>query len=242
MVVMFIVALILLLLLVALVWKFLDLKNFCELKKVINDTVAHPNQKQHFISNLFQVDEASQRHGGELLAAVLKGHGVQEIFTLCGGHISPILIASQKLGIKVIDTRHEVNAVFAADACARLRQSFGVVAVTAGPGLTNTITAIKNAQMAESAVLLLGGAAPTLLKNRGALQDIDQMVLFKPICKHAVRITRVCDIIPTIRKAISIAQSDVPGPVFVELPIDILYPYQFVAKEASIANSTKQYK
>ena len=78
------------------------------------------------------------------------------IFTLSGGHISPILCAAEKIGIRVVDVRHEVNAVFAADAVARLSGTVGVAAVTAGPGLTNTITAIKNAQMAESPVLLLG--------------------------------------------------------------------------------------
>ena len=86
------------------------------------------------------------------------------MFTLCGGHISPILVACEKIGIRIIDTRHEVNAVFAADAVARLSGVVGVVAVTAGPGLTNTVTAVKNAQMAESPVLLIGGAAATLLK------------------------------------------------------------------------------
>jgi acetolactate synthase-like protein len=75
------------------------------------------------------------------------------------------LCASEKLGIRIVDVRHEVNAVFAADAVARLSGTIGVAAVTAGPGLTNTITAIKNAQMAESPILLLGGAAANLLKG-----------------------------------------------------------------------------
>ncbi len=86
------------------------------------------------------------------------------MFTLVGGHISPILAACEKEGIRVIDTRHEVTAVFAADGVARLTGVPGVAAVTAGPGLTNTITAVKNAQMAESPLLLIGGAAATLLK------------------------------------------------------------------------------
>ena len=103
-------------------------------------------------------------------------------------------------GIRIIDTRHEVNAVFAADAVARLRGNIGVAAVTAGPGLTNTITAIKNAQMAESPVLLLGGAAANLLKGRGALQDIDQMALFKSLCKYCATIRYVKDIPSTLRK------------------------------------------
>lgn len=111
----------------------------------------------------------------------------------------------------MIDVRHEVNAVFAADAVARISGSIGVVAVTAGPGLTNTVTAIKNAQMAESPLLLLGGAAPGILKGRGALQDIDQMSLFKPLCKFTATITRVCDIAPVLLRAIKEAQSDTPG-------------------------------
>ncbi|RCN24233.1 thiamine pyrophosphate enzyme, TPP binding domain protein [Ancylostoma caninum] len=125
----------------------------------------------------------------------------------------------------------QVTAVFAADAVARLRQSIGVAAVTAGPGLTNTITAVKNAQMAESPLLLIGGAAPTLLKGRGALQDIDQLVLFRPLCKYAARVERLRDIVPTLRQAIKAATSGCPGPVFVEFPVDVLYPYQLVVKE-----------
>lgn len=109
------------------------------------------------------------------MAQVLKSHGVQFLFTLSGGHISPVLVASEKIGIRVIDVRHEVTAAFAADACARLSGVPGVCVVTAGPGLTNTVTAVKNAQMAESPLVLLGGAAATLLKGKGALQDIDQL-------------------------------------------------------------------
>ncbi|KAI6234593.1 2-hydroxyacyl-CoA lyase 2 [Aphelenchoides fujianensis] len=184
-----------------------------------------------------QVDEKSKKNGGELVAAVLKS-----IFTLCGGHISPILVGCEQLGIKVVDTRHEVNAVFAADAVARLTQRIGVVAVTAGPGLTNTITAVKNAQMAESPLLLIGGAAPSLLKGRGALQDIDQGVLFRPLCKFTARVTKVRDIVPTVRRAIKEAQSGTPGPVFVEFPIDVLYPYEIIVKEMGFAPNPKGFK
>lgn len=178
-----------------------------------------------------KVDPKSTKNGGQLVAKLLQDHGVKFIFTLCGGHISPILVACEKLGIRVIDTRHEVTAVFAADAVARLSGVVGVAAVTAGPGLTNTVTAVKNAQMAQSPILLLGGAAPGILKGRGALQDIDQMALFKPICKHCVTIKRVRDIIPEIRKAICIAQSGTPGPVFIEFPVDTLYPYSIIEQE-----------
>ncbi|XP_064635830.1 2-hydroxyacyl-CoA lyase 2-like [Lineus longissimus] len=178
-----------------------------------------------------RVEDHSTRHGGELVADVLKAHGVKFVFTLTGGHISPILVASEKLGIRIVDTRHEVTTVFAADAVARLSGTVGVATVTAGPGLTNTVTAVKNAQMAESPVLLMGGAAATLLKGRGALQDIDQMSLFKPLCKYTATINTVREIVPTVREALKQAQSGTPGPVFIEFPIDTLYPYNTVKKE-----------
>uniref|UniRef100_A0A2K6S5B5 2-hydroxyacyl-CoA lyase 2 n=1 Tax=Saimiri boliviensis boliviensis TaxID=39432 RepID=A0A2K6S5B5_SAIBB len=186
-----------------------------------------------------KVDKASVRHGGENVAAVLRAHGVRFVFTLVGGHISPLLVACEKLGIRVVDTRHEVTAVFAADAMARLSGTVGVAAVTAGPGLTNTVTAVKNAQMAHSPVLLLGGAASTLLQNRGALQAVDQLSLFRPLCKFCASVRRVRDIVPTLRAAMAAAQSGTPGPVFVELPIDVLYPYFMVQKEMVPAKPPK---
>ena len=89
-------------------------------------------------------------NGGERLAAVMVAHGVPALFTLCGGHISPLLVAAKARGIRVLDVRDEASAVFAADAIARLTGTPGVAAVTAGPGLTNAITALKNAQLAQS--------------------------------------------------------------------------------------------
>ena len=164
-----------------------------------------------------------ETNGGDIVGQVLRERGVKFVFTLCGGHISPILTGAKKVGIRIIDVRDEVNAVFAADAIGRLTGIPGVAAVTAGPGVTNSITAIKNAQMAQSPLILLGGAAPTVLKNRGALQDIDQISLLKSIVKMAVSIRRNCDIIPVIEKALDVSRSGVPGPVFVECPIDLLY-------------------
>ena len=88
--------------------------------------------------------------------------------------------------------------------------------------------------MAESPILLMGGAAANLLKGRGALQDIDQMSLFKSLCKYTATIRYVRDIPSVLRKAIQIAQSGTPGPVFVEFPIDSLYPYHLVQKEIGV--------
>jgi len=130
--------------------------------------------------------------------------------------------------------RHEANAVFAADAMARCTGVPGVAMVTAGPGITNSVTAVKNASMAQSPVVLVGGAAPLAMQGRGALQDIDQRVLLEPIVKRCWTVTTVRDVIPSLREAFCEAASGVPGPVFVELPLDILYPYLIIAAEAGL--------
>jgi acetolactate synthase-like protein len=162
-------------------------------------------------------------NGGDRIAAGLARHGVRFLFTLCGGHISPILVGAKRLGIRVVDVRHEADAVFAADAVARLTGVPGVAAVTAGPGVTNTVTAVKNAQLAQSPVVVLGGAAATLLKGRGALQDIDQMALVRPHVKWAASARAVRELAPLLDQAFEEARAGVPGPVFLECPIDLLY-------------------
>jgi acetolactate synthase-like protein len=167
-------------------------------------------------------------NGGELVAEVLVRQGVRHLFTLCGGHISPILVAAHRRGIRVVDTRHEATAVFAADAVSRLTGIPGVAAVTAGPGVTNTMTAIKNAQLAQSPLVLLGGATAGLLRGRGALQDIDQLALIRPHVKRATSVKRVRDIPAAVIEAFTISQEGVPGPVFVELPVDLLYDESLV--------------
>jgi len=164
-----------------------------------------------------------KRHGGDRVADVLQAHRVPLVFTLCGGHISPLLAAAKARGIRVVDTRDEATAVFAADAAARLTGQPGVAAVTAGPGLTNTITALKNAQLAQSPVVLFGGAAPTALQGRGALQDIDQYALVAPHVKLVRQVKRVRDLGPATEEALTVAASGVPGPVFVECAVDLLY-------------------
>jgi acetolactate synthase-like protein len=166
--------------------------------------------------------------GGAIIGGILASRGVKQLFTLCGGHISPILVGAESNGIRVIDVRDEVSAVFAADAVARMTGIPGVAVVTAGPGVTNTITAVKNAQMAQSPVVLFGGAAATLLKGRGSLQDIDQISVMQSITKWAVSVKRVRSIGPTVERAMDVAQEGVPGPVFVEMPIDLLYAEDLV--------------
>jgi len=163
------------------------------------------------------------RHGGDQVAEVLHAHRVPFVFTLCGGHISPIIVAAKRLGIRIVDTRDEATAVFAADAVARLTGRPGVAAVTAGPGLTNAITPLKNAQLAQSPVVLIGGGAPTALQGRGALQDIDQRALIAPHVKYVTQVKQVRELGPATTEALRIAASGVPGPVFVECALDLLY-------------------
>lgn len=170
----------------------------------------------------------STRSGGGIVADVIRAHGVTTIFTLVGGHVSPILTEAEARGLRVVDVRDEATAAFAADAYARLTGGPGIAVVTAGPGVTNAITALKNAQLAQSPLVLLGGATATVLKGRGALQDIDQRALVTPHVKWAAFVTRVRDLEGAVTRAFHEARTGVPGPAFVECPVDILYPESIV--------------
>lgn len=170
----------------------------------------------------------TEEHGGDAIASVLARRGIRHLFTLCGGHISPILTGAKSRGIDVVDVRDEASAVFAADATARLTGRPGVAAVTAGPGVTNTTTAVKNAQMAESPILILGGATATVLEGRGALQDIDQLSLMEPLTKWSASLSRVKELKPAVERGLEVATSGTPGPVFLEVPVDLLYPEDLV--------------
>ncbi|MEM9555739.1 MAG: thiamine pyrophosphate-binding protein [Acidobacteriota bacterium] len=179
------------------------------------------------------------RHGGDLVVDVLEQQGVRRVYTLCGGHVSPILVSAERRGIAIVDVRHEASAAFAADAESRLTGVPGVAVVTAGPGCTNTITAIKNAQMAQSPLVLLGGATGTILKGRGSLQDIDQMALFEPHVKWMAAVEHVRDLVPAVEQAFEEARLGVPGPVFVECPVDLLYPQPLVREQYGVGESAK---
>lgn len=161
--------------------------------------------------------------GGRLIGEVLARRGVGALFTLCGGHIAPILVGAKERGVRVVDVRDEATAVFAADATARLSGAPGVAAVTAGPGVTNALTALKNAQLAQSPVVLIGGAAPTVLRGRGALQDMDHLPVVRPYVKWAAAVRRLRDLVPLLESAFGEAGRGVPGPVFLECPVDLLY-------------------
>jgi acetolactate synthase-1/2/3 large subunit len=160
--------------------------------------------------------------GGELVAKTLKQAGVTHIFTLCGGHILPIYEGCLTHGIRIIDVRHEQAAAHAADAYARLTRGIGVAVVTAGPGVTDAVTGVVNAYAARSPLLLIGGAAMIGLKGMGALQDIPQLPLFGSCTKGTWSVPEARLIPEFLTTAMRTALTGRPGPVFVEIPIDVL--------------------
>jgi len=167
-------------------------------------------------------------HGGELVARSLAAQGVSTIYTLCGGHVAPIYDGCLNHNIAVIDFRHEQAAAHAADAHARLTRSVGapnvgVALVTAGPGVTDAVTGVANAYQARSPLLLLGGAAPLKTKGMGALQEMPQVEMFRTFTKASFTIERTEDIPARLAEAYTAALSGRPGPVFVELPFDVLF-------------------
>lgn len=170
----------------------------------------------------YSLKHSSKMHGGQQIAPILKSVGVRHVFTLCGGHIAPIYLACTDEGIQVIDHRHEQAAVHAADAYARIQRNLGVAIVTAGPGLTDAITGITNAWFANSPVLIFGGMAPFNEWDRGALQEMNQLNLVKPITKYARTITDSTRIAEYTQNAIRHALTPPMGPVYLEIPVDIL--------------------
>ena len=160
--------------------------------------------------------------GGHLVARTLKQAGVGHIFTLCGGHILPIYDGCLTEDIAVVDMRHEQAAAHAADAYARLTRNIGVAVVTAGPGVTDAVTGVANAYSARSPVLLIGGAAPLGLRGLGALQETEQVGLLRPITKGSWSVSETRQIPEVLTTAIRTALTGRPGPVFVEIPVDLL--------------------
>ena len=128
---------------------------------------------------------SEQFQGGRLAAQAIAAEGVDTIFTLCGGHVMPIYEGCRLEGVRVVDVRHEQSAAHAAEAWGRVRRSCGVAVVTAGPGVTGTVTAVANAFAAQAPLLVIGGARPLAQAERGALQEFDQLSLMKPITKWA---------------------------------------------------------
>jgi acetolactate synthase-1/2/3 large subunit len=161
-------------------------------------------------------------HGGKLAARALKEAGVEVIFTLSGGHIMPIYDGCIDEGIKIVDVRHEQAAVHAADAWARCNPGrVGVAAITAGPGVTDGVTGIANAWRANSPILVFGGQGPFENLRRGSLQEMDHLGVVKPITKYCDAVYQTHRIPEYIELAIRHAVSGIPGPAYLEIPMDV---------------------
>ncbi|HYT95067.1 MAG TPA: thiamine pyrophosphate-binding protein [Gemmataceae bacterium] len=161
--------------------------------------------------------------GGHLVARALKAEGIETIFTLSGGHIMDIYDGCADAGIRIVDVRHEQSAAHAADAWTRLTGIPGCAVVTAGPGTTDAVTAVANAWRAQVPMLLIGGQGPLKQAQMGSLQELDHVGLMKPITKFATTVYHTERIPEILGMAFRQAYSGRPGPVFVEIPADVLF-------------------
>jgi len=128
---------------------------------------------------------ADEFHGGRLIAKRLRAHGVSRLFTLSGGHLFSIYDGCREEGIEIIDVRHEQTAAFAAEGWAKVTRELGVCALTAGPGVTNGMSALGSAHENNSPMLVLGGRAPAFRWGQGSLQEIDHVPFVRPLVKMA---------------------------------------------------------
>ena len=159
-----------------------------------------------------------------LIAKFLTERGVDRIFSLCGGHILPIWDYAAQLGVRIIDVRDERAAVHMAQAHTELTGELGVAMVTAGPGMTNAVTGIANAHISRVPLLVIAGRPPRPQEFMGALQDLPQVEILKPITRYARTIQRASQVLPGLDEALACAagQGNEPGPVFIDFPTDLL--------------------
>src|SRR2546430_10731467 len=161
------------------------------------------------------------KHGGHFVAQALKAEGVQNLFTLSGGHIAPIYDGCVAEGIRIVDFRHEQAAAHAADGWARVMLQPGVAAVTAGPGVTDAVTGIANAYYANSPVLVLSGKNPIIELEMGSLQEMDQVTLVSSITKWASTCYEPTRLAAFVATALRHALAGRMGPVFLDIPLDV---------------------
>jgi acetolactate synthase-1/2/3 large subunit len=167
--------------------------------------------------------DVKQPHGGLLVARRLKAHGVSKLFTLSGGHLFSVYDGCRTEGVDLIDTRHESAAAFAAEGWAKVTREPGVCALTAGPGVTNGMSAIASAHKNNSPIVVLGGRAPQLRWGQGSLQEIDHVPFVAPITKSARTATATADIPVLLDEAIATALEAPTGPTFLDLPLDVVF-------------------
>jgi acetolactate synthase-1/2/3 large subunit len=164
-----------------------------------------------------------QAHGGRVVARALKSRGVSHLFTLSGGHLFSIYDGCREEGIEIVDVRHEQTAAFAAEGFAKATRGVGVAALTAGPGVTNGVSAIAGAQANCSPVCVLGGRAPELRWGSGSLQEIDHLPFVSPLVKSAETVKDPDAIAARTAAALDLALTTPFGPTFVDYPLDVVF-------------------
>ncbi len=168
-------------------------------------------------------ETGTELHGGRLIARLLKAHGVSKLFTLSGGHLFSIYDGCRAEGIDIVDTRHEQTAAFAAEGWAKVTRELGVCALTAGPGVTNGMSAIASAAQNNSPVLVLGGRAPQCRWGQGSLQEIDHIPFVRPLVKFAATPDTTAEIPALTDEAMRTALTPHSGPAFVDFPLDHVF-------------------
>jgi acetolactate synthase I/II/III large subunit len=168
-------------------------------------------------------EPATRLHGGRLIARRLRAHGVSKLFTLSGGHLFSIYDGCRTEGIDIVDVRHEQTAAFAAEGWSKVTRSIGVCALTAGPGVTNAVSAIASAGQNHSPVLALGGRAPQLRWGQGSLQEIDHVPFVRPLAKFAATAEATDEIPGLLDEAMKIALTPHTGPAFLDFPLDYVF-------------------
>jgi acetolactate synthase I/II/III large subunit len=168
-------------------------------------------------------DIATALHGGRLVAKRLKAHGVTTLFTLSGGHLFSIYDGCREEGIAIVDTRHEQAAAFAAEGWAKATRTPGVCGLTAGPGVTNGMSAIGSALQNGSPMLVLGGRAPALRWGQGSLQEIDHVPFVSPLTRFARTANATSEIPGLMDEALAIAAGPRSGPTFIDFPLDHVF-------------------
>jgi acetolactate synthase-1/2/3 large subunit len=170
-------------------------------------------------------DQEERRHGGALAVEVARGHGVTHMFTLSGGHVFPLYDGAvhSEPPLPLVDVRHEQTAVFAAEATARLTRSPGLAVVTAGPGVTNSVSAVTTAHFNGAPVVVLGGRAPDYRWGAGSLQEIDHPPLLAPVTKRAWTEHATAQVAGSVDEAFRLAGTPHRGPVFLDVSLEAIY-------------------
>jgi thiamine pyrophosphate-dependent acetolactate synthase large subunit-like protein len=169
------------------------------------------------------VETTASFHGGRLVARRLKAHGVTKLFTLSGGHLFSIFDGCRAEGIDLVDVRHESAAAFAAEGWAKVTRQVGVAALTAGPGVTNGMSAMASALQNHSPVLVLGGRAPAFRWGQGSLQEIDHVPFVRPLTKLAATAESTDEIPGLVDEALAAALAPHSGPTFLDFPMDHVF-------------------